>query len=639
MEVTPKPPRATPPLSKLEIQRRSRFFTRYDFLGLGLALSIVLHWPGGGEQMYPVLLFLVPAFVLLGLSVLKARVLFRRARWAAVPVGAALFLLVWGIVSSSAVGAPQVVTIFGEWGRADGLLTLIACIAVALAVATAPLPEISRMIAWVILAGGVALVIGYLTYYANMQIVAQASAGSFSSTFGNQNFSAGFFATTGALALFMIFTTRNWFARIALGAYALGTAISMIPNGSLQGPVAYAAGVGVAIVALLVTVRGQLRMLCTSLAAFLVVAGSALVALTLAQRGPLGDAFYADYGVVVRRNFWVAAFGIIQAHPLFGIGPDGFSRYVAQYRTDDYVGLLGLLAENAVHSVPLHTMVGYGIPGLIAWLIVMVGSLFGLVVFLARIPSTSLRKIRWIGAAVAAGLAGYIAQAAVSIDFYSLKATGWFMAGAAIAVVLRSREIDALATTEAPSPKPATRSITNERLLAAWGIGAVLAVAGLVFVGWWTALTPSLGSISPERAREIVLSPWIHCSARTQWLNQLQSVSPELVPTPLEMMAVDPRCYPFTSGAAGALVNASGPEANQTVDFYAQIDPKSFVAQAYLAQHRLVNGNIEGAKAAQAEMNRLAEFSNDVDQDFVARVNEILDEGYAAAAQSASEGG
>jgi len=616
----------------------SAWFTRYDFLGLGLALSIVLHWGGGDQQMYSVALYMVPSLALLGLSVLKAAPLFRRARWAAIPVAAALFLLVWGVIASMASGAPQVVTIFGEWGRADGLLNLISVIALMLAVATAPLAAISRMLAWVLVASGIVLVIGYLQYYTEIDLVSTAAENTFASTFGNQNFSAGFFATTGALAVFMAFYTKNWFARIALLLYFAGTVMSMGPNGSLQGPLALVVGIGAGIVALLLMIRGRWRIPALVVSVVSVTGGLVLTVLTLAERGPLGAAFYADSGILVRRLFWEAAFGIIQDYPIFGVGPDGFSRYVAQYRSDEYVSTLGLLAENAVHSVPLHTMVGFGIPGLVAWLLVMVGSLVGLLLFLAKIPSSAVRSIRWIGAAAVAGVAGYIAQAAVSIDFYSLKATGWFMAGAAIAVVLRSLESQANSKPAAETSPKKPSTVTNSRLLAAWGLGAMLAIAGVVSVAWWTSAVPKIGSITPNQAKDIVTSPWVHCSARVQWLAELQKASPENMPTVQELMDTDPRCYPFTSNAAGALVSSTDSESQEIVQFYANVDPKSFVAQAYLAQNRLIVGDLEGAKAAQDEMNRLAATSNDVDQEFVTKVNTLLEQGYedVAAAQDAN---
>lgn len=628
----PAVPGKTPPPQNPAAQNEP-IFSRYDFLGLGLALSICLHWGGGEQQMYSVVFFMVPAFVLVGLSVLKAIPLFRRARWASIPVAAGLFLLVWGVIASAASGAPQVVTIFGEWGRADGLLTLLACISLMLAVATAPWWAISRMLAWVITAGGIVLVIGYLETYFDIQIVSAAITGVMSSTFGNPNFSAGFFATTGTLALFLTFTTRNWWARGALLFYAIGTFWGMVPNGSLQGPMAILVGIGAAIVATLVMVRGRWRVVAIFAAIIPTIGATALAIITLGGNGPFGAAFYADYGFIVRRLFWEAALNLIQDHAIFGVGPDGFSRYVAQYRSDDYVETLGLLAENAVHSVPLHTMVGYGLPGLIAWLTVFVGALIGLILFLAQIPRSSIKQIRWIATAVVAGLAAYITQAAVSIDFYSLKATGWFMAGAAIAVILRSREADALSQQQLLGQQPG-RTISNERLLAMWGIGLAIAVASVVFVGWWSALVPKVGSITPDQARDISTSPWIHCNARAQWLNQLQEVAPEKVPDTMDLMATDPRCYPFTSAAAGAFLNSTAAEATEVVNFYATVDPKSFVAQGYLAQHRLVLGDVEGAKAAQAEMNRLASFSRDVDQNFVTQVNKILDDGYAAVANS-----
>lgn len=613
---------------------KAPLFSRYDALGIGLALSIVLHWGGGEQQMYSVVLYMVPAFILVGLSIFKAKPLFRRARWAAVPVGAALFMLVWGIIAAAASGAPQVVTIFGEWGRADGLLNLLACIAITLAVATAPWWAISRMLAWVIAAGGIALVIGYLSYYAGIDLVSTAFADrNFAATFGNPNFSAGFFATTGVLALFLILTTRNRVARAALLLYAVGTGFSLGPNGSLQGPLAYAAGVAAGLIALLLMIRGRLRVAGIIVSIASIATGLALAVITLAERGPLGAAFYADSGIAVRRLFWDAAFQVAAAHPIFGVGPDGFSRYVAQYRSDDYVSMLGLLAENAVHSVPLHTMVGYGLPGLLAWIVVFVGTLVGLLLFLAKLPATSVRRIRWTGAAVVAGLTAYIAQASVSIDFYSLKATGWFLAGAGISLILRSREAEAL-SAGAPDAPAQSQSASTGRILGLWGLGLAVAVASVLFVGWWSGLTPKVGTITPDQARAIATSSWVHCTARTQWLEQLRQAAPEKVPDPVLLMRTDPRCYPFTSAAASAMLETTTPEASEIVDFYATVDPKSFVSQAYLAQHRMVVGDVEGARAAQAEMNRLAAMSKDVDQDFVARVNEILEQGYSTVATS-----
>jgi len=207
------------------------------------------------------------------------------------------------------------------------------------------------------------------------------------------------------------------------------------------------------------------------------------------------------------------------------------------------------------------------------------------------------------------------------------------MAGAAIAIVLRSREADATGA-QIGAPRTVGRTVSNERLLALWGVGLTVAITSVIFVGWWSALTPKVGSITPDQARAISTSSWIHCSARVQWLNQLRAVAPEKVPTAMELMATDPRCYPFTSAAASELLTNTSAEASEVVNFYASVDPKSFVSQAYLAQHRLITGDIEGARAAQAEMNRLAAFSNDVDQNFVTQVNKILEDGYASVEDS-----
>ena len=606
------------------------YFTRYDFLGLGMAMAIIFHWPRGNEQIYSVLFFMVPAFILLILSLMKVRPLFRRARWAAIPIGAAVFMIVWGFIASIASGAPQVITILGEWGRADGLLTLLACLALTLAVATAPLAQVSRMIAWVIAAGGVALVIGYLTFYFGFNIVGQANTGSFSSTFGNINFSAGFFATTGVLAFFMAFTTRNWFARAALFLYAAGTLVSMVPNGSIQGPLAFAVGIAAAVVALLLTMRGKLRIPGIIVAASLTTFGVILSVLTLAEKGPLGAAFYADSGIVVRKLFWIASFGIVEDYPIFGVGPDGFSRYVTAYRTDEYVQTLGLMGENAVHSVPLHTMVGFGIPGLIAWLLVMAGSLIGLVLFLARIQQTSVKRIGAFGVAVVGGLAAYIAQASVSIDFYSLKMTGWFLAGAAIAVVLRGLEADEFASVNrTQETKAKRRVIPNSYLLGAWVVGLGLAVAGVLLVGWWATLQPYIGNITPAQARDLSTSAWVHCTAREEWSRQLAEVAPEELPSVTELRDTDPRCFKFTVDAASALLSSNDPEAGETVRFWVNNDPKSYIAQGYYAQRLLLEGDLPGAEAARAEMNRLVTIMrvDQIDNNFIDSVNKIIDDG------------
>ena len=97
-----------------------------DWLGFVVALVALMIIPGLSDPLTgPKLLVLsVGAFAAIPAIVIRWRVLGRSPGVLLIPAVAAALLLVWAILSTLLSGAPWSVSLYGWWGRGDGLLAL-----------------------------------------------------------------------------------------------------------------------------------------------------------------------------------------------------------------------------------------------------------------------------------------------------------------------------------------------------------------------------------------------------------------------------------------------------------------------------------------------------------------------------------
>jgi Lipid A core - O-antigen ligase and related enzymes len=242
--------------------------------------------------------------------------------------------------------------------------------------------------------------------------------------------------------------------------------------------------------------------------------------------GPLSR-LWSERTFEIRQQYWSAAVNIMNGLPFFGTGPDGFARYVSEFRPESYVELLGpVLRVSAAHNIALQFGAAIGWPGLILWLIAFGGALVFLFVRILRAPVASIG----FTAAALGALVTYVIQGMVSIDMLPILTTGWIIAGLAIAA---AREPIRKIEPEPEEPKAQTRRQKVEAAVkakqvkadpvpvAALGIGAVLGLGGMVLVGVQMGAANAVQSVnSQEAALSFISNPLTPCPLRVNVTQQ-----------------------------------------------------------------------------------------------------------------------
>ncbi len=587
-----------------------------DALGLVGTLAAIAWLPGAADPLTLIkLLFLIAG----GLAVSPA--VFMRWRdkpnrpplMVLIPCGAGLGLVLWGLVATVGSAAPFWNSLFGWWGRGDGLLAWVGAMVLLLGAAVLTRDEVFRVITWML--GGATLVafIGLLQV-ASVEIPQGAPLGIASGTMGNTNFAAGYFAILGVLAL------GRALSQVVLWQRLWGTGLFLIlaflawRTLSDQGPLALAAGAAALAISFALLYRGRWRTAGLIGAGLLVLAGAGAVAGSAVRVGPLAN-IWSDRTFDIRQEYWQSAINIMNGLPIFGTGPDGFSRYVAEFRPESYVELLGpTLRVSAAHNIALQFGAVLGWAGLILWIVLFIGTGIALLVRVVRAPVGSIG----LTASIAGAFTAYLVQGMVSIDMLPLLATGWLVAGLALALAREPLP----AVVEEPAEAPKTRkakaaaiSRTPKKIdgpsTPIWVpvTGGVLALGAAILVGSQIGLTNQVQSISSqEQALDFIANPMTPCVLRTQVTQQvIQQLPAEVsVPATLQATDLDRRCPPMINFASDVLVQQQRfDEAATYTAEGLEFDPLLDLAWVLRARYYLGTGDIPAAEAAAEEARRV----------------------------------
>jgi O-antigen ligase len=592
-----------------------RKFGLPDALGIVGALVALAWLPGAADPLTYIKLLMLGAG---GLAVAPAVVMrwktMGRPSWMVViPAAAALLIILWGLIASLGSGAPFWNTIFGWWGRGDGWLAWLGALFLVLGATTLSPREVGRAVTWLLGGATLVAVIG-LMQVAGVNIP-EGAVGQVSGTMGNTNFAAGYFAIMGVLALGRALTQAVLWQRIWGGVLFVVLAFLAWETQSVQGPAALAAGLVALGVAYSILYRGRFRIAGIAASAVVLVVGGALLAMSFFAVGPLAR-LWAERTFDIRQQYWQSAINIMNGLPVFGTGPDGFSRYVAEYRPESYVELLGpVLRVSAAHNIALQFGAVLGWFGLILWIIVFVGAGIALLVRVVRAPVGSVG----LTASVAGGFTAYFIQGMVSIDMLPLLATGWLVAGLALALAREPLP----EVVEEPAEVPKTRkakaaavSRTPKKLdgpsTPIWVpvTGGVLALGAAILVGSQIGLTNQVQSISSqEQALSFITNPMTPCVLRVQVTQQvIQQLPAEVsVPATLEATDLDRRCPPMINFASDVMVQQQRfDEAGSYTAEGIEFDPLLDLAWVLRARYYLGIGDIPAAEAA-AEAARRAQ--------------------------------
>ena len=415
--------------------------------------------------------------------------------------------------------------------------------------------EIIRALDWILAAAALAAAIGLLQW---VGVIANESGmgGSVTATMGNTNFSAGFFAITGTLAVGRALYASSTRLRLALVLLVVVLGILTMATATLQGPITLAAGIlAIACLAAL-SYRGRGQTAVVSVGAALTVMAVTAAALVLLRVGPTAS-LWQEQTFKIRQQYWLTATEMLFQLPLFGSGPDGFARYVSEVRPESYVMLLEpTLRVSAAHNIALQFGATLGIPGLVLWLLLFVGSL---VLVLIAVFRVDVRE-HMVAVAVAGGLGAYLVQGLISIDMLPLLALGWALAGLGIAAfsqvgsgtqtapVEKGTGRRGSARSTASVPPSWSPQATPRPVIVASIASAALAICGLILGGYMVGLVDrTQASLSAEEVLALIEDPALPCPARLSAASgYLPQFPPEVGRDYLRRAtAIDERCLPM----------------------------------------------------------------------------------------------
>jgi O-antigen ligase len=592
-----------------------RKFGLADGIGLVGALAAIAYVPGMVDPLtYPKLLVLLAGGLALAPAVfLRWRRQGRPAVPALVVAAAVAGIVTWGLISTFASGAPLGVSLFGWWGRGDGWLAWLGAAILLLGAMTLNRTEVARTTTWLLGGASIVALVG-LIQATGVSFPEGGVGGSVTGFMGNTNFASGYFAILGVLALGRALTQAALWQRIWSGVLFVILAVLSVLTQAQQGPAALAAGVVALGVAYALLYRGRWRVQGLIASGVVVAAGLGLLVASFFAVGPLAR-LWSETTFDIRQEYWQSAWRIMNGLPIFGTGPDGFARYVGEYRPESYVELLGpVLRVSAAHNVALQFGAVLGWLGLILWVVVFAGALILLFLRIVRAPVASIG----LTASLFGALVAYVVQGMVSIDMLPLLATGWLVAGLSLALAQEPRlvaEVESPPTPQTRKGKSRAASRTPVRFdgpsTPVWVpvTGGVLALAGVVIVGVQIGAASAVQTLtSQDSAIGFITNDLSPCPLRVQTTQQVIQQLPADVSVPATNAAtdLDPRCAPMMSFQADLALQTGNLELADTATAQAiEFDPLHDLAWALRAQYLLAVGDVAGAQAALDEAARV----------------------------------
>ncbi len=389
--------------------------------------------------------------------------------WFPAVVVAIPLLLAW------AFGPYRYWSLFGEYGRFQGLIPYLVVIVFGILVADAFAGR-ARQVAWALtiagsVAGGYAVLqyIGLDPFRWAQQFGGETTQ---TSTLGNPNFTGGFLAIVLPVAAVLWFVDEPNRSRVwKLGALIAGGQILSFSQG---GYVATVAGAAVLAGFYFASRWGWARVAGALVAGALAV--GIVTAVGYAMANP-GDTFL-PLTTEQRALWWRGAVSMAADDPILGRGPNAYAVEGFQHRVIEDSAVHGLDFSDDTHSVWLAFLTGAGVVGLAGF-----ATIAGWTALRAReIGSDDL-----VAAGFVAAIAAYYVQALVSIDEVAIRTTFWAVLGGLAAALVP------VATKAAKSKKKpgSKKKRTTGRPLRATPIRAlpvvvVIAVGGLGAL-WWAA--------------------------------------------------------------------------------------------------------------------------------------------------------
>lgn len=258
-------------------------------------------------------------------------------------------------------------------------------------------------------------------------------------TLGNPNFASSALAITSIICFLSIFqTSRGIYRRVISSLVLVMSFVAIINSGSRQGVIVFAVG--------LLFFGLTLTYLCfKKLRGLVAVTSTALLLMAvfgLFQIGPLAPYLYKG-SIGVRMFYWEAAIQMFKSNPLVGVGVESYGDFFPFFKDIQYPINYGYeLFSNNAHNTFLHFLATCGIFVALLYTLITI-SVFFIGVKALRRTSGDQQKILL---SLISAWVGFQSQSLISIDNIGLSIMNWSLAGAIIALSLKSTS-DSLSST------------------------------------------------------------------------------------------------------------------------------------------------------------------------------------------------
>lgn len=314
--------------------------------------------------------------------------------------------------------APWAHQIWGQFGRATGILTYLSLLFLfLLIVIIQDLKTYRKIVLSLVVTQSLMTIYCLLQWSGNDPI--KWSSFSVFGTLGNVNFLSGFMGIASAASISLVLLggiSNN--TRLLLVIITVVDLLLVASTDSIQGLIAFAGGIGLLGFFLILNKKRSLLLPYSAL----ILSGFVLLILSLLDKGPLRSVVFQPT-VIYRADYMNAGLKMMLHHPLTGIGIDSYDDWYRAERGVISAFRTGLnRSANTAHNIMIDLGAGGGIPLLLAYLafiaIVAVSILKGSKAGLIKDPFFVATTCAWFA---------YQVQATASINQIGVGVWGWIL--------------------------------------------------------------------------------------------------------------------------------------------------------------------------------------------------------------------
>lgn len=332
-------------------------------------------------------------------------------------------------------GAPFNQQFYGMNGRNTGALAYFSLICLSIGASLIAKTSHVEKIIYALLGTGLLTVgYGFLQTTGNDPVKWNNPYNSMLGFLGNPNFSSSFLGITSVAAVALgLKVNARIYIRISSSIYVLLALYLIIKSQSQQGVLVFAAGTAIVLYLFIrshsVLSKPIFRFTYFGLGS---ISGLIVIMGTLNQ-GPLGDILY-KVSVRQRGFYWRAAWEMMNANPIFGVGIDSFGDWYFPLRSANAAFYTPLTQSNSAHSIFLDLGSGGGFPLYLINISLVVLTFIVGVRYLMR-----NKEFNWAFAAIFGAWIAYEAQSVISINQLGIGVWGWTLMGLIVGMEFNSR--------------------------------------------------------------------------------------------------------------------------------------------------------------------------------------------------------